>query len=57
MEEVRPTIRNHSVIDADLLKSETETIYNGYLYKWSPSKMKGWQKRYFVLRQNRIEYF
>ena len=29
----------------------------GFIYKYSPSKFVGWQKRYFVLKDRKLKYF
>jgi hypothetical protein len=29
----------------------------GWLFKLSPAKLKGWQKRYFVLKDNMLAWF
>ena len=53
---MRPTVRFKSEIDESLYNTHTMTNFKGYLFKYSPSAMKGWQKRYFVLRLNKLEY-
>ena len=29
----------------------------GYVFKLSPSSLKGWQKRYFVMYENKLKYY